>query len=484
MNNYWKSADEARIYKNKAQEDEIITVEGVKKYLSHSDDIVLNPFFFGGTGAHICCIDGLVNDATIDENILSAFHKIDAFKHCTSQKKAVELIEKGFVNHSSYRITDSMKALIEGILSANYALIFENEGKAVIFDAKGFEKRSIEQSDSEAVLKGSKDAFSEPIRVNTAILRRHIKSNNLVIRQINIGSEATTIIAIAYMKNMAEPDLVEAVEKRIKSINDGAIVSAGQIEAALDGFEHSIFPKVLYTERADKLAANILNGRVGVLIDGYPVSYICPSQLAMFLQAPEDYSDKAFFSSFIRFIRYLCLALSIFTPALYIAIVNYDCEIIPSKLAMSIMESRQGVPFEPFVEVIIMLIAFEILIESGLRLPKGIGQTVSIVAGLIIGEAAIEAGLVSPAVVMVTAISGVTVFVIPYQDFEKPIRIIRLIMLIFAQLGGLFGVASGFILLLLYLNSIESFSLPYFAPFSSDSIKKWLKDTIIRGSLK
>ncbi len=484
LNSYWKSNEESLMYKNEISKSEKITVEGLKKYLGENGDIIFHNFSFGGTGAFICCVDGLVNEGTLDENILAPYHRIDAFMHCTSQKKALELIEKGFINHGGVKIVDNLKMLVEDILNANFSLVFEDENKAVIYDVKGFEKRSIEESENEGVVKGSKDAFSEPIRINTAILRRHIRSHNLIIKQLQLGDVAKTTVAIAYMKNMAEPELIREIENRLKKMKIQSVVSAGQIEYALDGERSSIFPKVLYTERADKLAANIMNGRAGVLIDGFPVTYICPSPMAMFMQTPEDYSDKSLYSSVIRVIRYLCLLLSVLTPALYIAIVNYDCEIIPAKLALSIMEAKLGVPFTPFVEVFAMLVAFEVLIEAGLRLPKGIGQTVSIVAGLIIGESAINAGLVSPAVVMVTAVSGITSFVVPYQDFMKPIRIVRIILMISGQLAGLFGVSIELIMFLVYLNSFESFSVPYLAPFSAGKIRDWFKDTFIRRRYK
>lgn len=483
MADYWRDAAHSVKYIDYVK-DEKISAANIKKYLSQSDDIIFSPFSFGGTGAFLCCVDGLVKDATIDENILGPFYRIDAFIHCKSQKKAVELIENGFINHASYTKADKLEEVIDGILSSNFVIVFEDESTAFVFDVKGFEKRSIDEPDNESVIKGSKDGFTEPIRLNTAIIRRHLRSHNLVIKQYQVGKIAKTTLAVVYMNNIAPEKLVAEVIGRVEKMDVNAIISMGQIEDALDGDEKAIFPKMLYTERADKLCANIMNGKVGLLIDGYPVSYIIPSNLAMFMQAPEDYSDKYAYASFVRVIRYLCLAVSLLVPSLYLAIVNYSCEILPSKLAESIMQAKYGVPFSPFVETFAMLIAFEILIEAGLRLPNGIGQAVSIVSGLIVGESAINAKLVSPAVVMVTAIAGITCFVLPYQDFANPMRVMRFGMMIAAQAAGLFGIGIALVYTIIYFNSVESFSLPFLAPFSTGTAASWFKDTLFRRKSK
>ena len=481
MQNNWLSAEQSV---KQSCEIEAAPVNSVliEKYLAENDDFIHRVFHFGEVECYIYCIDGLVKDMIVDENILSPFGEIPEFINCKSEKKAVKLIEQGYIRHSSVKKAGSLKQAIEGILSANFVMVFNDERCAFVFDVKGFESRSIDEPQSESVIGGSKDGFTEPIRINTAIIRRHIRSHNLVIKQFELGTITKTTVACIYMKNIADEKNVKSVEKRIKNNKFSFILSTGQIEGILSSNSKALVPTVLPTERADKLCANILNGRIGVLIDGYPVAYITPSNLAMFLQTPEDYSSVNIYSSFIRIIRYFCLLVNILLPALYVASANFSCEIFPSKLAQAIMQAKFGMPFSTLTEVVLMLIAFEILIESGLRLPNGVGQAVSIVSGLIVGDAAVSAKLASPAVVMLTAIAGITSFVLPYQTLANPLRVIRFALVLTAAAGGLFALAIALTLLIFYFNNVENLSLEFLAPFSTGTFKTWFSDTIIRRS--
>lgn len=479
LDKYWLSDVESIRYFSDIEESEI-SVENIKKYLGESSDIIISPFRFGSVEAHFCCVDGLVKESVVDENVLAPFLELSVFKKCKSQKKAAQLLESGYINHTSVKKVGVLKEALEAVLASNFVLIFEKAQSAFVFDVKGFEMRSIDEPESESVVKGSKDGFTEPLRINTAIVRRHIKSTNLIVRQIEIGSQTKTTVALIYMKNIAPETLPQRVESALKSADISAVCSLGQIESALCGKKNSIVPKILYTERADKLSANILNGRVGVIVDGFPTAFIAPSNLAMFMQTPEDYSQSLVFSSFLRIIRYLCLAINLFLPAFYLAVVNFSPEILPAKLASSIIKAKYGMPFSAFTEVFVMLIAFEILIEAGLRLPNGVGQAVSIVSGIIVGDAAINANIASPAVVMLTAAAGITSFVLPYQALADSLRVIRFILMIIASFSGLFGVYAAAFLLALHLNSVECFGLPYLSPFASGTPDSWFNDTIIR----
>lgn len=246
----------------------------------------------------------------------------------------------------------------------------------------------------------------------------------------------------------------------------------------------SIFPQIKYTERPDRLCASIMEGRVGVIIDGFPSAYIIPSVFNMFFQSPEDYSVNYFMGSFIRMMRYICAVIMLVLPAFYISITTFHQEMIPTELTISIIKSKEGVPINTFMEVILMLIAFEILMEAGARLPKTIGQTVSIVGGLVVGDAAINAKFVSPAVVVIVAISAISGFVSPSQDLSNSLRLCRLFLVIASSIAGLFGLTVGVILIIYYLASIETFGMPYLIPFSSNGGKDLLKDTIIRRTVK
>ena len=479
LDKYWLDDVQSIRYFSEIEEEQI-SMENIKKYLGESDDIIVSPFRFGSVEAYFCCVDGLIKEAVVDENVLAPFSELGVFKKCKSQKKAAQLLENGYINHTSVKKVRTLKECVEAVLSSNFVLVFEKAQSAFVFDVKGFEMRSIDQPESESVVKGSKDGFSEPLRINTAIVRRHIRSSNLVVRQIEIGTQAKTTVALIYMKNIASSALPERVEKVLINADISSVCSLGQIESALCENKSAIVPKILYTERADKLSANILNGRVGVIVDGFPTAFIAPSNLAMFMQTPEDYSQSLIFSSFLRIIRYLCLVINLFLPAFYLAVVNFSPEILPAKLASSIIKAKYGMPFSAFTEVFVMLIAFEILIEAGLRLPNGVGQAVSIVSGIIVGDAAINANIASPAVVMLTAAAGITSFVLPYQALADSLRVSRFILMIIASFSGLFGVYAAAFVFALHLNSVESFGLPYLSPFSSGTPDTWLNDTLIR----
>lgn len=481
MDEYWLS-EEQNIRYNKTIEPVPVQGKLIRAYLEQSDDFVASAISFGAVSADIFCIDGLVKDSVVDENILSAFNEMEQFQKCRSEAQAVKLMEQGFVHHASVKKVGSLSAAIEAILSANFVIVFNACRCAFVFDIKGFNARSIEEPESESVIKGSKDGFTEPIRLNTAIVRRHIRSHALVIKQVEIGTVSKTTLAMVYMKNIARAQQVQAVEQRLKASSITALTSLGQLEKALSAAQYSTVPTVMHTERADKLCANVLGGRIAVLADGYPVGFIVPANLAMFMQAPEDYAAAPIYANFVRIIRYLCLAVNLLLPALYIAVANFSCEILPDKLAQSIMQAKFGMPFSTFTEVVLMLVAFEILIESGLRLPGGVGQAVSIVSGLIVGDAAVSAKLASPAVVMLTAIAGITSFVLPYQSLANSLRAIRFGLVLAAAAGGLFGLAVGVTAVIFYFNSIENFGLPFLTPFSTGGFASWWQDTVIRRS--
>lgn len=479
MDEFWIDAENSIKYIEKISDEEV-NIERLKGVLSHSDDIIFSPLCFGSVKADVCCVDGLVRDSIVDENILAPFNEMAQFRHCSSEKKAVKLLDEGYINHASVKKVYTLREAVQAVLSANFVIIFSLENCAFVFDVKGFESRSIEEPESESVIKGSKDGFTEPIRLNTAIIRRHLRSHNLVIKQFEIGKVAKTTAALVYMNNIADDKTVREISDKMKDFNISSLVSLGQLEKHFSSRHSAVVPTVMHTERADKLCANILNGKIGIITDGYPVAFIVPANLAMFMQAPEDYSAAPVYSSFVRIIRYACLAVNVLLPALYIAVANFSCEILPSKLAQAIMQAKFGMPFSTFTEVFLMLIAFEILIESGLRLPNGVGQAVSIVSGLIVGDAAVSAKLASPAVVMLTAIAGITSFVLPYQSLANSLRVIRFVLMLAAAAAGLFGLAIGISVVIFYFNSIENFSLPFLSPFSTGTASSWLKDTIIR----
>jgi spore germination protein KA len=297
------------------------------------------------------------------------------------------------------------------------------------------------------------------LRVNTALIRRRIKASELKMNHLTVGERTKTSVCVVYMQTLANDETVSEIKKRLSEIKIDGVLSAGHIEGMISAGRYAVFPQILYTERVDKFCANILEGRIGIIVDGLPLAYIAPVDINSFIQAPEDYALNSPQSSFIRLIRYISMITSIILPAFYVSVTTFHQEMIPTKLASSIITSKEDVPFPVYLEVLIMLFAFEVLMEAGLRLPKSIGQAVSIVGALVVGEAAISAKLLSPSVVIVVAAAGITGFVIPSQDLANADRICRLFLVLCSVVGGLYAVAVGIIVIVYHLCSIEIFGV-------------------------
>lgn len=462
----------------------IVNTENLKKYLEGSTDITFQSLFINSQSnlkVTLIYIDGMASIEQINETVIKPLIQQHELGNAKTDSQMIDLVEHGTVYFASQKTKDSLSEVITDILNGFCCIVFDNEKKAVVFETKGFEKRSIQEPTDENVTKGPKDCFIEAIRTNTALVRRKIRSHNLKIEEIPIGQKSKTPIAIIYMDNIVDKDVLEEVKSRIRKIKTDDILAMADFEEQVVDKKYSIFPQIKYTERPDVLCSNIMEGKIGIIIDGFPIVYIVPSLFNMLFQAPEDYSINYFMASIKRVIRYICTFITIILPGFYISITTFNQEMVPTDLAVSIIKSKEGVPFNTFIEVIIMLIAFDVLLEAGLRLPKSIGQAVSIVGGLVVGDAAISAKFVSPGVVVIVAASVICGFIIPNQDLANSIRITRFIVVLASSIAGLFGLTIAIILIFYYLSTIETFSKPYLMPFSSSEGKDILKDTIIRN---
>lgn len=478
------------IVPKRAIKDGKITAETIKEELSNSDDLIIREIvLYGSKKINIICIDGLINSLILDENVIKpiidlknkAVKEKELYDKKISSTEIFRKIEDGLIPHIDMKIQTKMEEIIGSILSGSACIVFPGiEDKVAIFDVKGFEKRAISEPANENIIKGSKESFNETLRDNTAMIRRRIKSKDLKILEFDVGNETNTKVAVVYLEGAADREILDNVIKRIKNIDTDCIIAPASFEEGLLGGSRSIFPSMIYTERIDKFTANLIEGEIGIIVDGLSIGYNLPAVFNMFFQVPEDYSFNYVLSSLVRVIRYIAAFFTIFIPGFYVAIATFHPEMIPTELSISIIKSKEGVPFTSILEVIFMLIAFEMLIEAGARLPKIIGQTISIVGGLIVGEAAVNAKFTSPAVVVVVAIAGITGFLVPNQDLANSFRIIRFLLVIVAGMMGLYGLSLGVILVTYYLASKESFGVPYLVPFTSNRFKNITKDTIVR----
>jgi len=459
-----------------------VTSDNIRSMLGSNADFTSRTFLIRDNSkipATLAYIDGLVNSKLVNDNILKPLAQEKQFDTCKTAADAIGLISMGIVYSSAMKLRTNLKDLIDDILEGSIAIIFNDAKTAFTFEAKSDLKRAISEPAAETVIKGSKDSFVEELRTNTALCRKKIKSPYLSVEEISVGKQTKTTIAIVYMKNIANRKLVDEVKQRLEAFDISATLTPGVIEELLVDDKYSTFPQVQYTERPDRFCINIVEGRVGIMIESVPTTYIVPGTLLQFIQALDDYSFHFIVGSALRFLRFLAMFVTLVFPGFFITITTFHPEMIPTELTFSIVASREGVPFPMFVEVMILLIAFEFLVEAGLRLPKAIGQTVSIVGALVVGQAAVEAKLVSPATVIVVAITAIAGFTMPNQDFSNALRLWRFIFVILSSIIGIFGLTFGLIFLLYHWCKMETYGVPYLDPFVANEDEQ-LHDTLFR----
>lgn len=374
--------------------------------------------------------------------------------------------------------TDFDKLVLQ-IIAGDTAVFIDSVPRALICGARGWEGRRVEEPQNEAVVRGPREGFTETLKTNVSLIRRRVKDPRLRFDPSQIGKRTKTSVTLAYIEDIASKELVQEVADRLKGIETDSILESGYIEEFIEDSPWSPFPQMARTERPDIVASSLLEGRVAILVDGTPFALIAPVVFFQLLLSAEDYYERWVIGSFIRLLRMTMFFISLFLPSLYVAVTTFHQELLPTPLVLSIAAQREGVPFPAFVEALGMEIAFEMLREAGLRLPRTVGQAVSIVGALVIGDAAVSAGLVSPAMVIVVAATGIASFSAPAFNLAISARLLRFLVLIGAATLGLFGVGIVAALIMTHLASLRSFGVPYMSPVAPFNGAD-LKDIFIR----
>lgn len=409
-------------------------------------------------------IEGLAKSEEIDKAIKTLLHMSDINLFKPTVDSLTEVLKSTVLFNSSIQVTDVVDSLILAILSGDTVFFFQESPFGLIVSTKESLSRSIEEPQIEQVVRGPRDGFTESIRMNTALVRKRIKDPLLRIESMTVGKKTKTDINIAYLEGTVKEGLVDEVKKRIGKIKIDSILESGYIEELIEDAPFSPFTTVENTERPDKVASALLEGRAAIFVDNTPFVLIVPSYFWQFLQASDDYYSGFLTGSFNRIIRYLAFIISLTLPSIYVMLVSFHQEMIPTPLALTIASGRDVNPFPVLFEALVMEIAFELMREAGLRMPKPIGQAVSIVGSLVIGQAAVQAGVVSPFMVIIVAITGISSFAIPNFAASFSIRLIRFVLLIASGTLGLLGFATAFTFLAIHAMSLRSFGESYLAP--------------------
>lgn len=454
-------------------------IDYIKYIFSDCGDIVYREFF---AGCNMCLvyIDNITNSVSIEESILT-----NLMNRSDMYGQGNEFIDRSLLEVVSVKDVKKIytfQEVINAILSGDTVILCDGADSALQASTKGFPTRGVGSVKTEVSVLGPKDAFNESIAVNIVLIRRRIKDTKLKLKRMKIGTGTKTDLAIMYMEGIVNNEILKNVEKSLESVDIDGVYDSGYIEQLIEKEFTSPFPQIQITERPDKTASSLMEGRIAVVVDNSPYVILLPAPLNEFFQSADDYYERWEIMSFIRFMRYVGAFLAVSLPGLFIALAVYNPSVLPVSLALKIAGSRQNIPFPTAAEMLVMEIAFELLIEAGIRLPSPVSSTIGIAGGIIIGQAAVEAGIVSPMIIIISALTAICTYVIPNTSVTAGIRIFKYIIIFTSSFFGLFGFWIGILFLLIHLSSIKTFGIPYLYPFCSASENGYsdLKDSIFR----
>ncbi len=454
-----------------------------------SDDLVLREFAFGVEKefkAVAVFIDGLASGTVLADGVLSAlmhFVPIANLEEKIDQEHIIDQLMCHAVVLGETKVQEEYDPAFTALLSGETLVLVDGCSKILQANTKGWPMRGPQEPDTEPSARGPRDSFIEGLRANTALLRRFIRDPNLRVKSFQLGARSKTDVAILYLDGVADDSLVNELKERLNTIKEtidpDAILESQNIEEIIEDPTWSVFPTIQSTERPDKAAAAVFEGRIAIITDHTPFVMLVPTTLPMLMQAAEDYYNRFPIGLWVRLLRWVGIVLGVFSPAIYIAISEYHPQVFPFNLFLTVAASRETLPFPSFVEVILMEIAIEILREATIRLPGPFGQTIGIVGGFLVGDAAVRAGLVGPLLTIVVAITAVATFTSPNYSLSLAIRLIRFVLILAAISAGFYGVALAGLVLLAHVCSLQSFGISYLAPLSPMRVSDY-KDTVMR----
>lgn len=466
-----------------------VNLQAVKEAFAACHDIVVHPYRYGDALSHDMAVvycETLIRqpDVSIVKSVLlNMVREMPGEANSASVDRLAAFFERGGASYKPFELLDGLGQAVRSVLEGKMVLLFDGWDKALAFDALSIERRAVTEPSSEAVISGPREGTIEDLHTNIGLLRVRLSTPEFKIEMYETGTHTRQKFVIGYLQNVVKPELLAELKRRVSLIDRTEALDVTYIRELIEDAVYSPFPQYRITERPDVAVSSLLEGKIVILMEGSGTILVCPVKFTELFQSAEDYYQRTVISTLVRWLRMIAFAIALTLPSLYIALSTFHPELIPSNLLLAMLDTREGIPFPAFVEAVLMQFFFELLREAGIRLPRPIGSSVSIVGALIIGDAAISAGIASPIMVVVVALTGIASFSIPQYEIAIALRILSFPLMIMAFFLGGFGLMIGFILILLHLTCLRSLGQPYFAPIAPLRPLQ-LFDVIVRAPLK